>query len=273
MKSQLSLTSGTISDAQAHRAADLFQQHGAVWLKNAFDSELIRTLLHQYRKRYLNLSKKELRQRDAIVGDERFMLTVDLRGKFNQPAVYANPCLMQILTRLLSPYLRIASFGSVVAMPGAEDQPIHLDHPPLFGDAAARDDLPPYAITMVIPLVDITQASGTTAIWEGSHKLDFRHDNGGHDENRIEMLTRLMESPDYSGAATPLPKQGDVYLMDYRVIHGGLANRSDIDRPILYVVYSRPWFRDGFNFGKQPAVSITPKQLKKVPKKLRKLFA
>jgi len=140
----------------------------------------------------------------------------------------------------------------VTALPGAEDQPIHLDHPPLFEAAPhLTNSIPPYAVTMVVPLVDIDEQTGTTAIWEGSHKKS----DDQNSEDRFRLLSRLMQEPDYSMAARPLPRQGDVYLMDYRVIHGGLANRSQIDRPILYVVYSRPWFRDGFNFGTESTSS------------------
>lgn len=242
------------------QAVDLFQTNGALWLENVFAKSTIEKLLATYQKKYLSLSKKELRQRDAAVGDQRFMITVDVKGAFNRPEVYANEALSLILHSLLSDALRIASFGSVVALPDADEQAIHLDHPPLFG--VADDELPVYALTMVIPLIDLTPATGTTAIWEGSHR----------GAERFDLLRRLMDSPDFSDASLPMAKQGDAYLMDYRVIHGGMANRSDVARPILYIVYSRPWFRDGFNFKSQNAVSISKKQLKKVPKQHRSLF-
>ena len=66
---------------------------------------------------------------------------------------------------------------------------------------------------------------------------------------------------------------GDVYLMDYRVIHGGMANLSDQPRPILYLVYGRRWFRDAYNFSEQPAIEFAPGEFKKVPKTHRALFA
>ena len=72
---------------------------------------------------------------------------------------------------------------------------------------------------------------------------------------------------DFSDAEKPVTKLGDAYMMDYRVIHGGLPNDSDTARPILYLVYSRPWFRDGFNFSSQPSVQISKKQRKKVPER------
>ncbi len=249
----------------------MFQRHGALWLENVFSRDMIDGLRKSFQKRFAALSPQELASRDALVGDRRYMVTLDIKGKFNRPEVYANDRLMPLLAQLLSSQLRVASFGCVVAMPGAEDQPIHLDHPPLFsGVPGATKTLPPWAITMVVPLVDIEEQTGTTAIWEGSHQQPDEDQEGA--EDRFEKLQRLMQTPDYSQAVKPLPKRGDAYLMDYRVIHGGLANRSAIDRPILYVVYSRPWFRDGFNFGKQPPVAISAKQLKKVPKELRALF-
>ena len=71
----------------------------------------------------------------------------------------------------------------------------------------------------------------------------------------------------------PLPKLGDVYLMDFRLIHAGTANQSDQARPILYLVYSRPWFREDLNFDEQPPIRISRKQYQRVPSEYRHLFA
>ena len=252
-----------LSAEQTQQSVDLFHTHGALWLENVISRSTIEQLLAAYQKKYLELSKKELRKRDATVGDQRFMITVDVKGDFNQPKLYANKALLPVLNGLLSHTMRIASFGSVVAMPGADEQAIHLDHPPLFGgEQTLQLDLPVYALTMVVPLVDLTPETGTTAIWEGSHRGN----------ERFKMLQRLMGQPDFANASLPYAKRGDVYLMDYRVIHGGMANRSEVARPILYIVYSRPWFRDGFNFKSQQSVSISKKQRKKVPAQHRSLF-
>ena len=252
-----------LSAETTQQAVDLFHDHGALWLKNVIRQSTIEKLFAAYQKKYLDLSKKELRKRDAAVGDQRFMITVDVKGAFNQPELYANEAMLPILNCLLSGAMRIASFGSVVALPAADEQPIHLDHPPLFGcDHALQAELPAYALTMVVPLIDLTPETGTTAIWEGSHR----------GSERFELLQRLMGKPDLADAAVPYAKRGDAYLMDYRVIHGGMANRSEVARPILYIVYSRPWFRDGFNFKSQQSVSISKKQRRKVPSQHRALF-
>ena len=269
MKARIDLKHQPPSAQTTLQGVNLFKQHGALWLENVLARGAIEALRESFQKRFEKTSRSDLVKRGALVGDQRYMLTLDIKGKFNRPEVYANERLLPLLTGLLSSNLRIASFGCVTALPGAEDQAIHIDHPPLFEtEPHLTDEIPPYAVTMVVPLVDIEEETGTTAIWEGSHKQA----TGPNAEDRFKLLDQLIKEPDYSGAAKPLPRQGDVYLMDYRVIHGGLANRSQIDRPILYVVYSRPWFRDGFNFGKQPSVSISAKQLKKVPKRFRRLF-
>ena len=262
MRSRLRLTQPDVPPPKdtVQQAVDSFSENGCLWLENAFSTRLIDKLLKSYQKNYLSLSKKQLRQRDAAVGDRRFMITVNIKGRFNQPQVYANDAVMPILESLLSSTLRVASFGSVVALPGADDQAIHLDHPPLFQNDLPN--LPPYALTMVIPLVDLSEQTGSTAIWEGSHR----------GEGRFDRLRKLMDTPDFSDASIPMAARGDAYLMDYRVIHGGTANRSEMPRPILYIVYSRPWFQDGFNFKSQESVQISEKQLAKVPGRYQSLF-
>ena len=243
-------------------AAELFREHGALFLENAFPKKLLKKVSAAFAERYFSLSRKELEARDALVGDRRYMVTVDIKKPFNATALYANPLLMPILESLLSAHLRIASFGVVVAQPDADDQPIHLDHPPLFESSKSCDELPPYAVTLVVPLVEITEERGPTAIWTGTHRSP----------NRLQRLQQLMETPDYSDAQKPTTNLGDAYMMDYRVVHGGLANNSDVTKPILYLVYSRPWFRDGFNFASQPSVQISKKQRKKVPERWQGLF-
>lgn len=258
---------GSIDRGGESQAVDLFRNHGALFLENAFPKKLIEKVAAAFADKYLSMSKKELRKRDALVGDRRYMITVDIKKPFNASGLYANPLLMPILESLLSSHLRIASFGVVVAMPDADDQPIHLDHPPLFDlhenyEQEGSFMLPPYAVTLVVPLVEIKKETGPTAIWTGTHRSP----------DRLQRLQQLMTTPDYSDAQQPTTNLGDAYMMDYRVIHGGLANNSSVARPILYLVYSRPWFQDGFNFSSQPSVQISKKQRKKVPERWQGLF-
>lgn len=265
MKSILSLAnepSSTISDECVEQASHLFSTHGALWIKDVFDPEFIDELADAYDKRYTSRPVSQLKKHYAIVGDHRFMISIRVEAPFDNPLLFDHPQLSSILRHWLGSQYVISSLGSVVTFAGADAQPIHFDHPPLFESEEKCLGLPPYAVTMVVPLVDLDRQTGSTAIWEGSHRS----------KGARKQLESLMHEPDWDAASVPLAKKGDVYFMDYRVIHGGTANRSEDSRPILYIVYSRPWFFDSFNFSDQPAIDITPAQLKSLPKPTRRLF-
>jgi len=268
MKSRLAISSSEaksqcLEPETIERAAKLFRHHGAIWLENVLPVALVKKLAQAYQQAYTSATAAQLRQRHAVVGDQRFMITITIEPPFNTPRLYANPILSQVLSSLLGSQFAISSFGSVVTLPGAEDQPIHFDHPPLFEAEKDCTSLPPYAITVVVPLVQIEAETGSTAIWEGSHRKSGSR----------KQLVELMNDPSWSGSVHPLPRLGDVYLMDYRVLHGGMANNCDQPRPILYLVYGRPWFRDAYNFSDQPPVKFAKGEFKKVPVAHRALFA
>ena len=42
---------------------------------------------------------------------------------------------------------------------------------------------------------------------------------------------------------------GDLLVYDQRTVHRGVANVSPNSRPILYLLFCRPWFREHINFG------------------------
>jgi hypothetical protein len=66
---------------------------------------------------------------------------------------------------------------------------------------------------------------------------------------------------------------GDAVLIDYRVCHGGTANPGLVPRAILYIVYSRPWFRDADNFSEMPPLRVSAGDLANRPAQYRPLFA
>jgi ectoine hydroxylase-related dioxygenase (phytanoyl-CoA dioxygenase family) len=47
---------------------------------------------------------------------------------------------------------------------------------------------------------------------------------------------------------SPTVPTGSCVLWDFRLLHGGTANRSAVQRPMLYCTYSRPWYQDPVNF-------------------------
>jgi len=145
------------------------------------------------------------------------------------------------------------SFGAVVSHPGAEDQHVHSDGGSLFGDSPLEPLLPPYAITVIVPLVDMNSETGTTRVWPGSHRM-------------------TKEDLDHADPDDPVVSKGSILLMDYRLQHGGLANRSTGPRPILSLVFARPWFRDVVNFEKQPPLAYSLLRRRRMPPELRELL-
>jgi ectoine hydroxylase-related dioxygenase (phytanoyl-CoA dioxygenase family) len=193
------------------------------------------------------------------VGKNRFMVPIVVQGALNNPSIYAHPLICSILKRALGEDFRLGGIGVVISLPGAPDQHVHRDHPALFG-TAIDDFLPSFAVTVIIPLVDLDGNSGTTRMWHGSHLARYHLSNSETDFGK-----RKYEDP-YASV-------GDCLLMDYRLYHSGLANRTDRIRPILYLSYTRPWFRDYVNYHKHAPLLISNEEFERLPLELRPLFA
>lgn len=235
-------------------AKELFEENGVLLIQNLFSKEFITELNQSFFQQYsAYLEDKD--HPDALeVGVKRKMVTVHLQPPFNTPHLYGNPLLMHLMRGLLGKDFVLGSFGAVVALPGAEQQHIHQDHPALFEDEALNLQLPSFAITVVVPLIDLTSATGSTQVWKGSHRLS---QSAGLEAKY---------------ASVPFVPTGSCYLMDYQLWHGGTPNISDQVRPILYIVYYRSWFQEAVNYEKQARVSISPREYQKIPEPYKFLF-
>jgi tetratricopeptide (TPR) repeat protein len=234
------------------RALEVFDESGAVLIDGLFPKTMIKDLYEAYMQ---GLGERESSNLGAPyqVGHKRMMIPVRLQPPFNDPDLFANPFLIDFLKKLLGDQLILNSFGSVVAYPGAKSQHTHRDHPLLFGSDELDARVPPYAVTVLIPLLDLNEQTGSTQIWEGSHRL------GAHDEVKGQ------------------PTNGDVragscLAFDYRVYHGGTPTLGESPRPVLYLVYSRPWFRDSKNFFSHPPLPITEGERAALSAEHRPLF-
>ena len=128
------------------------------------------------------------------------------------------------------------------------------NHPDLFD---ADPELPPFAITVAVPLIDLTEETGTTRLYPGTQRAERGEDG---------KPTHLPEP------VTPLIARGGCMLVDYRLWHRGTANRSQVVRPILYLIYARPWFTDFRNFKRHAAISLDRQSLARIPREHRPLF-
>jgi ectoine hydroxylase-related dioxygenase (phytanoyl-CoA dioxygenase family) len=243
------------SEAKLQQAADLYNENGCLLIHNVFNKEFIQGLKDSYIKKYEKYFVDRIHSDALRVGDKRFMITVKLATPFNTPKLYANPFIYELIKGLLGESCIIQALGSVTSLPRAEEQHWHHDHPPLYHDNNIDPYLPSHAITVIIPLVELNEQTGTTAIMLKSHRFP----RGAVPKSGAEIIY-------------PTVPVGSCLLFDYNVKHSGQANTSENVRPILYNSYSRPWFRDQSNFRKQNSLVVSKKELKKVPEENLHLF-
>ena len=247
------LRTGSLTPENMAGAADAFKDAGCMVVEKVLDAAIVDAMHDAFVDRYHRYLEGQSPDDALEVGPRRFMVTVALEPPFADPEVYANPVLLPILAALLDD-VRLFSFGGVVALPGSAEQDTHRDSPGLFKDDALDGAVPPFAVTVLIPLVDITQETGTTRVWPGTHR-EFG------DDSRLSFWI------------DPVISRGSVLLMDYRLFHGGTQNRSPSPRPVLYNVYARPWYRDRENYRTQPPLVISHDELARVPDEHKVLFA
>ena len=262
MKAQLRITdaeclAGLPTRQSVERARDLFLQEGFVWLENLFPRAFVTGLSEAWFAGHGALDDDSLSRCGLVVGERRVMVPLPLAAPFDSPRFYAHPILMVLLNLLLGEEFVLSSASVIVALAGAPAQRMHRDDALPFGFSEASARVPPIAITVAIPFVDLSLKTGSTAIYPGSHQV-------------------LRSADSFcDGQVLPLPQLGDAYLMDYRLAHGGTPNRSHQRRPVVYLIYCRPWYLDARNHLDQglPAVIYDPAKLRQLPTPLAQLLS
>ncbi|KAI9106305.1 hypothetical protein DFS34DRAFT_58520 [Phlyctochytrium arcticum] len=118
----------------------------------------------------------------------------------------------------------------VYSLPGADNQSWHADGPPPAGS------LPPYAVCVFIPLIDLTVATGFTQFWPGTHR-----DTG--------LLGFGPAAEVCEATVDGCVKNGDALVYDYGLLHRGMGNVSSEQRPVLQLVYHVEGWTDSKNYG------------------------
>jgi Phytanoyl-CoA dioxygenase (PhyH) len=223
--SETERAAGALGSQTIEHASRCFRKDGALIIENIVDPALIVRVRQAFGAAYAQFCSE--REDVARVGGRRFMITVKLEPPFDDPQLFANPYLLPILSAALDDNFVVGAFGVVCALPSAPAQHIHDDGGNLFQRPDIDRLLPAAAITVAIPLLEMNAVNGTTALWLGSHR-DSRALN--------------------AEASEPVVWEGSSILWDFRLKHGGTANKGALPRSLLYLTYCRRWFVDHINF-------------------------
>ena len=212
------------------------------------------------------------------------------QAPFTDDRLLANPTLLHIVHSLLGSqggnikdkiqdtndnrfFPSLVYAGLILSLPGSDDQPWHQDGTPLFPEQhGLAAQLPPYAINVFLPLTDQDAAveAGPTEFVPGSHRLAEQQVMGLIEKAETGTVKDGDDDAnDSSGSGvvvSPVLRQGDALIYDYRVCHRGTSNltaalsgnKTGRVRRILYLMFARPWFKEHLNFGNErlfPCVS------------------
>src|SRR5262245_58498998 len=226
--SQAERAASELSRETIETASRSFRLDGALIIEDIVDAAIISEARRVIGEAYSHYLDGCLHEDVARVGEGRLMIAIALEPPFDDPQLFANPYLLSILSSELDKGFVIGAFGVVCSLPSAPTQHCHYDGGILFPSSGFDRLLPATAVTVGIPLVEMNEFHGTTALWLGSHRDPDRASR----EEAIE----------------PVVGEGSCMLWDFRLYHGGTPNRSAEQRPLLYLTYCRPWFLDHLNF-------------------------
>ena len=254
--------SGKLAPETASAAHAAFDQHGCVLLRGAFPVATVEAMHREYMAQFGTLdwtgmqaqSEKPPPNRFLLVGGARYDLTLRMTGAFGEPEVFANSLLLGFLNSLLGDVVHLSNFTAVVSHPGASQQHTHRDNDHLFFNPGVGPNLPVYAINVAVPLIDVDRRTGPTGVWLGSHRLA----QGISVENDTMTVCEL--------------QRGDLMLLDYRTMHAGLPNASRQARPIVYMVYARPWFFDHGNHVSRMPMDMPLERYNELPASVQPLL-
>jgi hypothetical protein len=241
---------------------------GAVVFDDLFPMSLLKSLRSEVMRRH---NSGQLR-RQGLVRDigGRYAAVLPFDGPFLNRSFYANPKLSQVMDALLGSHYCIGSLEAVISLPGASQQHQHIDGPirfdqrignKKFGFRGDLSDLPPYAVTLCVPLCDLDEVNGATAIWPGSHRTALRSKPPSESQIAREFPAEQM-----------IGRFGRSFIFDYRTYHCGMANLSREPRPLLMFVFTRSWFRDPNLMDVFPRIAISKNNLNRIPDRYRPLF-
>lgn len=238
---------------------------GYVIIENVFDQ----TQLNRLKTRFDELLAEYVEKTDPNRGASRYGMPLPFEEPFASTTLVANPIILQVIRSILGEDVICSFFASDTALSGSQYQQAHSDVGPLFPED--NIGLPPFCYVVNIPLVDFRPDNGPTEIWPyGTHLVGDPRVVPIPDFTRIK---ELRESPlgrfteDEMAPQQVVTPAGSVVIRDIRMWHRGTPNHSKEPRPMMALVYNRPWYNHGVVEIDAPQFDVLPPEVKHVFRK------
>lgn len=211
--------------ADLDRAADELQRDGATILRGLLDPALVASWADAFE--HLVARREGLPGGLAMRGPGRFYTTLPWEQPFADASVFAHPAILEIVGRVLGPHHRLVQLASDTPVLGSEQQDMHRDFPPLFGE---DHPTPLYALAVNFPLCRVDGDNGPFQMARGTHLLRRAEADEAVRTGRIPTESVHMEL-------------GDVMIRTPFQLHAGSPNRTARMRPMVVMGYVCDWLR------------------------------
>ena len=229
------LASGALAPGRQAAALSSFREHGAALITGAVDPS------HCDRLRAAMDADLDAAARKP------FALDIPGHVQHNPPPrakdlyrdIIANPIAISLAHALMGSVRLSLYTGNTMLPHTTEPQPLHWDEYQLWPNLEAAP--PPAAVTVNIPLVEVTTANGALEVWPGTQ----------HDVRSAQLFPKTLEVPiEWIEARravappvrVPMPK-GTLLVRDPRMWHRGTTNSTGQARPMVAMSYQPHWYR------------------------------
>ena len=259
------------------RAVELFTKCRILIFKHAYNPEFLKEYRQDYAGYLLGLKEGTTSRHGSNSGGDNIFVAGRGRGRYEillperlaRAELVNNRRIVEVVQhpRVLGRDMALRSLNSLVSEGnqggGTPGQPWHFDEGFVFGQehgglqhfGLAGHDVPPFCVSMAVPLLDLDRTVGPTEFCVGSSAL-----NGVHPQPAVvntswtepgSLFHQYFEFPGHCPAAcwiSPLLELGDAVVWDYGLKHRGGWNASPKLRSILLLLYAKTWY-DDTNFG------------------------
>eukprot|EP00475_Leptophrys_vorax_P045021 TRINITY_DN9234_c0_g1_i2.p1 TRINITY_DN9234_c0_g1~~TRINITY_DN9234_c0_g1_i2.p1 ORF type:complete len:437 (+),score=103.95 TRINITY_DN9234_c0_g1_i2:274-1584(+) len=209
------------SSAKTQRAVTLLNECGFVNLVGFFPKDKMNKFKSDWEKFEQNETESKI-YKYPVQGEGRYEYLMPFKPPFNTSFVYQDERMRHILWDLFGGRFKLELPTVITSKVGSKNQRWHSGNNYLFHP---EERLPPYAVVVGIPLVDVPLERGPTEVCPRKN-MRFYQGYSCAVKGGIAFPTDL----------------GTIQIFDYKLLHRGPANRSDKDRPMISLVYSKLFY-------------------------------